>query len=95
MPIVVAVLLGALSGIVGFLPLFAGLRMTRKTVSSGLVGSMMVLFLALIVSFIILVMAAVFCIAFDRALGLPFVAAEVIALSAAAIAYGMSTVARK
>ena len=40
MPIVVAALLGALSGIVGFLPLFAGLRMTRKTVSSGLVLSL-------------------------------------------------------
>lgn len=91
----IAIVLGALSGLVGFLPLLFGLRMTKKTVSAGIAGSMMVLFLGLIVSFIILVMAAVVCIAFDRGLGLPFVGAEVIALSAVAIAYGVSTVVRK
>ena len=91
----IAIVLGALSGLVGFLPLLFGLRMTRKTVSAGLVGSMMVLFLGIVVSFVILVMTAVVCIAFDRGLGLPFVAAEVIALSTVAIAYGVSTVVRK
>ena len=91
----VAGILGALAGLVGFLPLLFGLRMTRKTVSAGVAGSMMVLFVALLASFVILVMTAVVCIAFDRGLALPFVGAEVIALSAVAIAYGVRTVVRK
>ncbi len=93
--VVIAIILGALAGLVGFLPLLFGLRMTKKTVSAGVAGSMAVLFLALLVSFVILVMTAVVCIALDRGLGLPFVAAEVVALSTVAIAYGMRTVVRK
>ncbi|MCI2241685.1 hypothetical protein [Adlercreutzia faecimuris] len=90
-----AIILGALAGLAGFTPLLVGLRMTRKTVRAGLAGSMLVLFLALFVSFVILVMTAVCCIALDRGLGFPFVVAEVIALSTAAIAYGVASVVRK
>ena len=93
--VVIAIILGALAGLVGFLPLLFGLRMTKKTVSAGVAGSMAVLFLALLVSFVILVMTAVVCIALDRGLGFPFVVAEVIALSTAAIAYGVASVVRK
>lgn len=90
-----AIILGALAGVAGFAPLLIGLRMTRKTAFAGIAGSMLVLFLALFVSFVILVMTAVVCIALNRELGFPFVVAEVVALSTVAIAYGVSTVVRK
>ena len=90
-----AIVLGVLSGFAGFLPLYAGLRLTRRTVRAGLVGSMGVLLIGLLVSFVLIFMLAIVCIAIDRALGLPFVVAEVIGLSAVAIGYGIRSVNRK
>lgn len=87
-----AIILGALSGIVGFLPLYAGLRLTRKTTASGVAGSMTVLIIALVVSFAVLFALAFVCIAVARDMALAFVLAEVVALSIIAIVFGVHSV---
>lgn len=92
---IVAVLLGVIAGLVGFVPLVVGLRLTRRTVSAGVAGSMMVLLLGLLVSFILLFLGAVLFIAYDKSLAFPFVLAEVIALCAVAIGYGVAKMVRK
>ena len=86
---VLAIVCGALSGFVGFLPLILGLRMTRKFVASGNFGQMGMLLLCLIISFILMFVFAVICIMIDRGLALPFVLAEAVALCVSAIGFGI------
>lgn len=91
----VAVVLGALSGIVGFLPLLFGLRMARKATSTSNLGHMGALLLGVLLSFVILFAAAFACIIAVRDLALPFALAEVLALIVVAIAYGVIKLVRK
>ena len=86
---VLAIVCGAVSGIVGFLPLMLGLRLTRKFVSSGNFGQMGILLLCLLFSFILMFAFAIICVLIDRSLALPFVFAEAIALCASAIGLGI------
>lgn len=86
---VLAIVCGALSGFVGFLPLLVGLRMTRKFVAAGNFGQMGMLLLCLAISFILMFVFAVICILVDRTLALPFVFAEAVALCASAIGFGI------
>ena len=48
---VLAILLGILAGLVGFVPLVLALRLTKRTVHGGTAASMIVLLLGLAVSF--------------------------------------------
>ena len=91
----VAIILGALAGLAGFIPLWFGLRLTRKTTHAGVAGSMTVLLLGLLVSFAVLLGCAFGCIYVARDLALPFVLAEVVALSVIAIVYGVNKILRK
>ncbi len=88
----VAIVLGALSGVIGFLPLYFGLRLTKRTAASGVAGSMTILIIMLIVSFAVLFALAILCVVFYRSLALAFVLAEVIALSVVAIVFGVRSV---
>ena len=86
---VLAIICGALSGIIGFLPLLLGLRLTRRFASSGNFGQMGILLLCLLFSFVLMFVFAIICVFIDRSLALPFVFAEAIALCVTAIGVGI------
>ena len=81
----VAIVLGALAGAAGFAPLFAGLRMTRRVTDTSNLGHAGALLLGVLLSVALLA----------REFVLPFVLAEVVALSVAAIGFGVSNLVRK
>lgn len=92
---VLAILLGILAGLVGFIPLVIGLRLTRRTVHGGTAASMIVLLLGLLVSFVVLFVFAWLFFDFDHDNGIPFLFAEVVALSASAIGFALWQMLRK
>lgn len=85
----VAIVLGIIAGAAGFAPLVVGLRLTKRTTATSSFGPMAILLLALVVSFIIVLAAAIAFATWDRPNGFPFVLAEVIALVVTAIAFGI------
>lgn len=90
-----AIVLGALSGLVGFLPLLGSLRMTKRVTKTSNLGHMGALLLGVLVSFLLLFGAALACIIAARDLALPFALAEVLALIAVAIGFGVVKLVRK
>ncbi len=88
-----AIIIGAVMGVIGFLPLFGGLRLSRRVPSSNL-GMLGACLIGLFTSFIILMVAALVCISVARAETLPFVLSEAIALSISAIIYGIVKMTR-
>ncbi len=92
---IAAIVLGAVSGILGFLPLYMGLRLARKATPTSNLGHAGALLLGVLLSFLILVAAFIVCIFVARDLVLPFVLAEVGGLVVSAVAFGFSTLARK
>lgn len=86
---VLAILLGIVSGIVGFIPLAVALAATKHNPQTGNFAPMAKLLLGLLASFAILVICAILFIAFDKPSGLPFALSEALALSVSAIAYGI------
>jgi hypothetical protein len=86
---ILAIVGGLASGLLGFVPLMLGLRITHKKTFASTATSMLVLFGALFISFVLMFLLAVLCISIDKSLALPFVFAEVIALCAFAITYGV------
>ena len=92
---IAAIVLGAVSGILGFLPLYIGLRLARKATPTSNLGHAGALLLGVLLSFLILVAAFIVCIFVARDLVLPFVLAEVGGLVVSAVAFGFSTLARK
>jgi len=91
----VAVIAGVVAGLLGFLPLFIGLRLTRLANTSSIVGNMGVLMFGVFVSMAVLIVSAVACIKLARDLTLPFVLAEGISLCVVAIVYGIVKMVRK
>ena len=89
----VAIVLGALAGAAGFAPLFAGLRMTRRVTDN--LGHAGALLLGVLLSVAVLFVTAIACALLAREFVLPFVLAEVVALSVAAIGFGVSNLVRK
>ena len=92
---IAAIVLGAVSGILGFLPLYMGLRLARQATPTSNLGHAGALLLGVLLSFLILVAAFIVCIFVARDLVLPFVLAEVGGLVVSAVAFGFSTLARK
>ena len=91
---VLAIVLGALSGALGVLPLFLGLRTRRVTDTSNL-GHAGALMLGVLLSFVILFLGAIACVVLARDIAVPFVLAEAVVLVACAIGYGVYTFVRK
>ena len=85
----VAIVLGIISGAIGFAPLVVGLRLTKRTTATSNFGPMAILLLALLVSFALVLAAAIAFATWDKPNGFPFVLAEVIALATVAIAFGL------
>lgn len=90
-----AIVLGALAGIAGFLPLIAALRMTRRVTDTSNLGHAGALLLGVLLSFIVIFVSAILCIVLVRDLVLPFVLAEVAALAVTAIGFGVVKLVRK
>lgn len=63
--------------------------MTRKVTRTSNFGHMSILILALIASFVLLAASAFLCVFLARDLALPFVLAEALSLSVAAIVFGV------
>ncbi len=92
---VFAIVLGAVSGIVGVLPLVFGLRMTKRVTDTSNLGHMGALMLGVLLSFVLLFLAAIACVVLARESAVPFVLAEAAVLIASAIGYGVYTFVRK
>lgn len=91
----VAIVLGALSGIVGFLPLFGSLQLAKRATKTSNLGHMGSLLLGALVSFLLLFATAFACILLARDFALPFALAEVLALIVVAIGFGVMRLVRK
>lgn len=91
----VAIIVGALCGIASFLPLFFGLRLTRRVNTTSNIANMGALLFGVIISIAILFIAAIVVIKLARDATLPFVFAEAVALIVAAIVYGVVKLVRK
>lgn len=92
---VLAIALGILAGIAGFLPLVFGLHRVKHMTDSGNLGHMGVLMLCLLLSFVLMFAFAILCINVNRDAALPFVLSEAGALSVTAIVFGVTRLARK
>lgn len=92
---VLAIVLGALSGVAGFFPLVGGLRMTKRVTDTSNLGHMGILLLSLLASFLLLFVTLITCVVVARDLVLPFALAEVLALIVAAIGFGVMKLVRK
>lgn len=90
-----AILLGIAAGLVGFIPLVVGLRLTKRTTHGGTAASMIVLMLGLVVSFGVLFAFAALFFGFDHDNGIAFLLSEVLALSAAAIGFALWQMLRR
>lgn len=91
----VAILLGIVVGVLGFLPLVGGLRLTRQANAGSNMVSMSMLLLGVIVSMLVLAIPLIIVVLNFRDLIFPFVLAEAIALVVAAIVYGVVKLVRK
>ena len=92
---VLAIVLGAISGVLGFLPLYGGLQMSKKVTRTSNFGYAGTLLLSVFVSFVILVGTLIVCVVLARDMVVPFVAAEAIALVVTAVIFGIMKRARR
>lgn len=92
---VLAIALGAVSGIAAFVPLLIGLRASRKVTQTSNFGHASILVLAIVASFAVLGGTSFLCITFARDLVMPFTVAEALGLSASAIVFGVVRLVKK
>ena len=92
---VLAIVLGALSGAIGVLPLFLSLRMAGRVTDTSNLGHAGALMLGVLLSFVILFLGAIDCVVLARESAVPFVLAEAAVLVVAAVGYGIYTFVRK
>ena len=92
---VVAIAAGIVVGVAAFAPLVFGMNLARNATPTSNFGHAGALLLGVLGSFVILAVAVVLCIVFFRDLVLPFVLAEVAALTVAAIVFGVSRMIRR
>lgn len=91
-----AIGIGVLVGILAFLPMVAGLRVTKRMdAQASAAGYMTPVLLALGGSFIVLVFATVICAVAARPVIVPFVLAEAGALIVIAFVFGIVKALRK
>ena len=93
---ILAVVLGLVAGLLGFLPLFAGIRVVaRMDAQSSAVGYLTPVLLALGGSLVILAFATIACVAVARSLALYFVLAEAGMLIGVTLVFGFVKALRK
>ena len=92
---ILAIVLGAICGIVGFVPFIASLRLSRTVTSTSNFSHMAALLLGLLGSMAILFGAVIICAVVVRGVLVPFGAAEAIGLIVTAIGFGVYQTVRK
>lgn len=86
---VVAIILGAVIGVVSFLPLTWGMNLARKATPTSNIGHAGGLLLGVLGSFAILAVSLVGCLVAFRDLTLPFVIAMACGLVVSAVVFGV------
>jgi len=86
---VLAIALGLVCGIIGFLPLTLGLKLAKKATPTSNFGHASSLLLGVLLSFLLLAGGVFVCIFVARDLALPFVLAEAAGLVLFALGYGI------
>lgn len=89
MSLAIAIIVGALVGVMGFIPMFKLSGRARKMLVTNNVGSLGLLLLSLVLSSIVMLIAIAICANFARDVLLPFTLALVVGLSVTAIVYGI------
>ncbi|MDD6785808.1 MAG: hypothetical protein PUD81_06125 [Eggerthellales bacterium] len=90
MNLVIAIVLGALVGAVGFVPMLKlSTRMRKMMAEKNNVGSVGLLLLSLAVSFLVMILVILVVAKLAKDVLLPFVLALALGLSATAIVYGI------
>ena len=92
---VFAAVLGALAGVIGFLPLMGSFALAKRVTSTSNLSYLSACLLGLLGSLLILACAAILCIVVARDSVLPFVVAEAVALSVSAVVFGVFRLVRK
>lgn len=93
---VLAVIAGVLAGAVSLVPMFAGLRLTRRMdAQSSAAGYLTPMLLAVGGSFVFLALATVLCVVIAREYVVPFALSEACTLVVAALGYGVARALRK
>lgn len=91
-----AVIVGVLVGLLAFLPMYAGLRVSKRMDASTSAASYLTpVLLAIGGSFVVLVFATAICVIAARAVLVFFALAEAGTLIAAALGYGIARALRK
>ncbi len=92
---VVAVILGLISGAVGFLPLLLGWRLAKNATKTSNLGHAGALMMGVLLSFVLIFVFAILCIVFARDVVLPYVLGEVGALCVCAAIFGITKQLRR
>lgn len=92
---VLAIVLGVIVGFLGFLPLFGGLQLVKRTTSTSNLGPAGASLLGVFGSFLVLAAALVVCILVARDMVLPFTLSVVVSLVVSTIGYGAYKTFRK
>ena len=91
----IPVLFGAIVGVLGFIPLFICLKMSKKVTKTSNFGYGTTLLLGVFASLLVLFSSVLICYFAFRDVILPFVLAAAITLCVVAIVYGIYTAVRR
>ena len=92
----VAIIAGLMVGAVGFIPLFIGLRMTRRVTRTSNFGHMAILLISLVISFgVLFALALVVNANAPKDCAMAFAFCEAIGLSIGAIIFGLTRLKKK
>ena len=92
---VVAAIVGLLAGAVSFMPLLLGQKIVRTAHPQGSFGQAGALLLGVLASILVLAACTVICVVAARDVAVAFAFGEVIGLIVAAVAYGISVMAKR
>lgn len=85
----VAIVVGAAAGIIGFLPQFASLRLARRSTDLSAMNAGLYGLAGTFVSLIVVVAALIICAVVNRSMVLPFGIAEIVTLIGSSSAYAV------
>ncbi|BAK45195.1 hypothetical protein [Eggerthella sp. YY7918] len=75
-----AIVIGAVAGFIGFIPLFIALRMSRRSTSTSAMNAALYGLVGVFISLVVLIVEMIVCAQVARSLILPFGLAEIVAL---------------
>lgn len=82
-----AIVIGAFAGLIGFIPLFVALRLSRRSTSTQALNAALYGLAGVFVSLVVLIVELIVCAQVARPLVLPFGIAEMLALIVSTAVY--------